>query len=391
MKNPFKKGSQTEPGGSYPIANKVPYSTGNTPPLTGGDAYATQKVMDEMPYQLGDKNYESSVIDNNNNDSEIDDKFTPNLFGRWADVYKAWIGNWILTEAPDELKRLRLPMLHNLFMTDSFGLWQNPLDKTWKVGTISVSEADDLGQALKGTFIPYNSITLKPETKKEININKTNHTQFIKMNLGVFNVPLFVQIKYFIHHRTNILNYKDTNLRISTLQRLVGIKGQGRKAIKHQLNKIFNLKSNKIPSPVQILELGLDSSGKVNMPIEDLKNAIDISSPYKGLELLDDYNGVTTEIFRLCGLRTDLGKMSSSFTDRHTNAQTGQSTTYFDATENFILMAFENFTYDMKKRFSINVKWDCIYNVKKQDSMKESGTDSKANLIQGGKDEPKQL
>lgn len=361
-----------------PIANKVPIDLTQTNPITGGNSLEVQSILRAMPFNMGQKPQYSEINTKNLHSQEYDDGFTPNLFGSWMDIYEAFMGSYRIISAPPEIKRHQKGMKHLLFISNQLALYK-AWDKRYILGNITSTDTDEYGRVIKGTFIPFNYHNAKFNNDNPIIINNKNNHLIATMSLNIYNIPLFIAIKYFIHLRNILYQFKNVNLRLSTINTIVGVKGGGKEILEPFLKDLFNLDGTKFPNPIQILDISAnEKTGDLNFNFTDLNNQIKIPVEYKGNDINLDIDSLTKELFRICGLRYDTSASSGTFQDRPSKSQTYQAANYFDARENSILEAFENFSYDCKEKFGFNMKWESIYHIEateEQNEQKETGED----------------
>lgn len=357
----FGKGKPT------PIFNEVPTGV-DKPSLTNGNAYVDGEILSKMPFG------KNEVIRLNDTwqDREHDKTDVPNIFSSWSDVYESFIGTYQMTTAPDGLKDHETLILHYLFLFDSFALYRVD-DDNWLVGNASVIKSDNYGNILDGQFVPWNYATLKPSADEDtfININSSNNSNFINHQMSPYKIPLFLKIGFYINVRKILWMFKKTNLRLSVLQKVIGIEADGRDAMVKFLQELFNQNDDFI-SPIQVVDItsnhkeGKERKYTINFTDLSKDNQIDLSFDYRGVEINDDLEGVTREIFRVAGLRTDLQASMNSYSERNTTDQVQQASNYFDTRENFVLKSFEKFSRNFKKKFGVEVKWESIYNLSQQ-------------------------
>ena len=368
-----------EKAGAQPLANtgiNVKYNGKNEQgkiPLNSQD-YAEWALNQQAPYDMGFKTPYSNenvniknFIETNNSNTSIDNAIAPNFFGKWKDIYQAWLGNWILETSDKRLKRLEQLMYHQLFMSNNFAL--RKINDKWIIGVATIDTCDYLGRLVTGKFTPYNHLDNKENKEKSVAITKSNNKDFITFNLGVFKIPLFVAIQYFVNQRQRLWEFKEINLGASATKAVVYVKGNNGTLWQRALDKILNYKRKDFGSPVRVL----DSSGTGNS-IQDtginFNDSIQFNNEYLGSDILADIEGLTKEIYRIAGIRTDVTQHSSTYSEKPTEAQGLQSQIYFDNTEHYILMSFENFAYDFKEKFGIDIKFSTT-NMKVQVEQKE--------------------
>jgi len=222
-------------------------------------------------------------------------------------------------------------------MNNSVGIKKK--DSTYFVGSISVTKTDYYGRVLEGTFIPTNVLTGKPDEEKSEQINAGNKDNYLNFDYGVFKIPLFVAIGYYVNQRSFLWEFKETNLRISIVQKIVGVTKNGASILRKALDKIFNLKRSGVLKSIQVIDADKSDDGKRLDTVLKFDNVISTDTPYKGLELMQDIQGITTEIFRVAGLRTDIAKKTGQYNERDTESQAKESSNYFDRCENFQMMS----------------------------------------------------
>lgn len=353
-------------GGPSPIVNEQPLNLKN-PPLNDGTFFGDKTIFKERPFGVNTPQGLSGTI----NFEDCDDAFTPNLFGTWGDIYGAFTGTYFLKEGPDEIKRHETTMLHLLFIVSRFGMLKVG-EKKWLIGNYSTEESDEYGRVVKGQFTPWNNINGKLDNRMVIPITPKNNDLFVTMQLGNYGVPLFVQVSYLVNFRNMLYQFKNINLRLATLHKIIGLSAGGKDVMVKFLNQLFNLDNNTFPVPIQVIDIAADEgTGDIQLNFKDLKNQIDFSVMYKGNEINIDIEGITRELFRVAGLRTDLVSKSGQYQERSTSTQVSQSSTYFDSREKQVLRYFRNFEQDFKEKFGINIKWECVYNDNKEREIKD--------------------
>lgn len=356
-------------GGANPIANKVPYDPKN-PPLTDGTFYTDKTIFNEMPFGVNDAAFiNSQMVFEVENGEE--GRFNPNLFGSWADIYNAFKGTYRLDVAPDEILRLESAMFHLLFLIGRFAIMKVD-ENDWLIGNYSMIESDNYGRIIKGQFIPWNWSIGKPDEKKVITIDETNNDTIVNMVYGEFGIPPFLIAGYFVNTRNMVYAYKNINLRLSVLNKIIGLDAKGKKIMKPFLDQVFNLNPSKFPNPIQIVDVTInEETGEPVWNFRDLgkDKQIDIGVEYKGNEINLDIDGVTKELFRIVGLRTDLASKSGVYQERSNEKQINQATTYFDVYETAILRSFRNFEMDFKKKFGIELKFVSTYQATEEQTM----------------------
>lgn len=353
------------------IANQVPIDLKHESPLTGGNQLALKTIIDQMPFSMGNKPQSSGINQHAMYAQNYDDSFTPNLFGSWMDIYESFIGSYSIVSAPNEIKRHERGMLHLLFIQNQFALFKGFTGR-YLLGNYSSQETDEYGRITKGKFIPFGYWNSKPDESKTIDINKTNQNLIVQMNMNIYNIPLFVAIKYFVHMRNILYQYKNVNLRLSSLNTIVGVKGGGKEVLENFLRQLFNLDSTQFPNPIQVMDISLnEKNGDVSFNFVDLSNQIKIPVEYKGNEINLDIDSMTKELFRVSGLRYDTSASSGTFQDRPSKSQINQASNYFDTRENSVLKAFESFSMDMKDKFNVDIKWESTYQKRTQENVND--------------------
>lgn len=370
----FKRGS----GSPQPIANEIPY-TSKEPPLDNGNFYAGKKIMQQYPFGIGNNPQTINCDDNLFNNASWDDKFSPNLFGTWSDIYGAFIGSFKLKKAPPEIMRHEQMMKHILFINARLALFRID-DKTWVIGTYGITTADEYGRILTGTFTRWDYATggfneKNPVFTKEI--NQTNNHNIVTFQFGNYNIPLFLKIGYLINFRNELFKYKNVNLRMSILHKIVGLPSGGKKIMEPFLKKLFNLNDKYFPSPIQILDLSMDeSNGDLSFNFKDLSNQIDFKVEYKGNEIMLDIDSMTKEIFRVAGFRIDIAQPQTNYSERKTTTQVEMTNDYFGTRENEMMTFFRQFEYDFKEKFpDLDMKWEMIGHEVKEDNYEEGDDD----------------
>lgn len=375
----FKKGS----GSSQPIANKVPY-TSKEPPLDNGNFNVGQKIMQQYPFGVGNNPQTVSLDDKLFNNNSWDDKFSPNLFGTWSDIYDTFIGSFKLKSAPPEIMRHEQMMKHILFINARLALFRVD-DNKWTIGTYNIYTTDEYGRILTGTFTRWDYATGGFNEKNSIftkEINETNNNNIVTFQFGNYNIPLFLKIGYLINFRNELYKYKNVNLRMSILHKIVGLQAGGKKIMEPFLQKLFNLNNKYFPSPIQILDLSADEiNGDLSFNFKDLSNQIDFKVEYKGNEISLDIETMTKEIFRVAGFRTDISQPQTNYSERKTTSQVEMSNDYFGARENEMMTYFKQFEYDFKEKFPhLYMKWEMIGNEVKENDNDKDGVDDVQNI-----------
>lgn len=344
----FKKGS----GKPQPIANNIPYTT-NEPPLDNGTFNIGKKIMEQYPFGVPNSPQEISYSDNFNNQS-WDDKFSPNLFGTWADIYGTFIGTIKIKTATPELLRHEQMMKHILFINARLALFRVDENK-WTIGTYGISTTDEYGRIITGTYTRWDYSTGGFNEKDEsftTQIDETNNHNIVTFQLGNYNIPLFLKIGYLVNFRNELFKFKNVNLRMSILHKIVGLQSGGRKIMEPFIKKLFNMNDKFFPSPIQIIDLSADeASGDLSFNFKDLSNQIDFSVSYKGNEIMIDIDSMTKEIFRVAGFRIDIAQPKSNYAERQTTSQVDLTNDYFGARENELLTFFKQFEYDFSEKF----------------------------------------
>lgn len=367
-------------GGANPIANKVPYDPKN-PPLNDGTFFTDKKIFNEMPYGVNDAAFINSVMTFEIEGVDEAKRFNPNLFGSWVDIYNAFKGTYQLKTAPDEILRLESAMFHLLFLIGRCALMKVD-DNDWLIGNYSMIESDNYGRIIKGQFIPWNWAIGKPDEKKVVTIDENNNDTIVNMVYGEFGIPPFLIAGYFVNMRNMLYAYKNINLRLSVLNKIIGLDAKGKKIMKPFLDQIFNLDPNKFPNPIQIVDVTInEETGEPVWNFTDLgkDKQIDIGVEYKGNEINLDIEGVTKELFRVVGLRTDLASKSGVYQERSNEKQINQTTSYFDVYETSILRSFRNFEMDFKNKFGIELKFVATYQDNQEQKAEEKHDETEDN------------
>lgn len=366
-----------------PIANRIPVDLTKEDPLSGGNNLAVNSLMRQLPFNMGSKNMKTTV-DNAEDNSSMDDEFSPNLFGSWADIYEAFMGSFKLVSAPPEIKRHQKGIKHLLFISNQAAIYRGWEDR-YIIGSLTVKESDEYGRVISGTFIPFNYFKYKFDDSKSIDIQKgINDDMVASMSLNIYSIPLFLTVKYFCNLRRMLYQFKNVNLRLSTINTVVGVKGGGREILEPFIKDLFNLDSRKFPAPIQILDININQkNGDMDFNFVDLQNQIKINVEYRGNDINLDIDSVTKELFRVAGLRYDTSASSGTFQDRPSKSQVNQASNYFDARENSMLEAFENFSYDCKQLFGFDMVWESIYNFS-QEVLPEENEDNKKDNEKDG-------
>lgn len=346
-------------GGANPIVKEQPYDPKN-PPINDGTFFSDKAIFQEMPFGV---NNGSQSISYTGDFNEHDDKFTPNLFGTWSDIYGAFCGSFQLVEAPDEIKRHESTMLHMLFILGRFALMRVD-NKRWLIGNYSIEKCDEYGRVTSGEFIPWNHSVGEPDKDKTITITEQNRDLFVNMQYGTYSIPPFIIIGYFINFRNMLYQFKNVNLRMATIHKIIGLKSKGKKVLKKYLDQLFNLDSKTFPAPIQVMDISVnEGNGDMAFNFTDLNNQIDFKVEYKGNEINLDIDSLTKELFRVAGIRYDTSASSGTFQDRPSKAQTKEASSYFDDREMQHLRYFRNFEYDFKEKFGMSIKWDTTHNI----------------------------
>jgi|GEM_PF-6284088 len=106
------------------------------------------------------------------------------------------------------------------------------------------------------------------------------------MQLGNYGIPLFIQIGYYINLRNMLYKFKNINLRMSVLHKIIGLKGQSKELMDAFLHQLFNLDSSEFPVPLHTIDIsGDEKTGDLQFNFTDLENQIDFSVEYKGNEI----------------------------------------------------------------------------------------------------------
>lgn len=370
----FKKGS----GSPQPIANKVSYSS-NEPPLDNGTFNVGQKLMEQYPLGIGNNPQTISSDDKLFNNNSWDDKFSPNLFGTWNDIYGTFIGSFRLKSTPAIMRHEQM-MKHILFINARLALFKVDEDR-WTIGTYSISTTDEYGRILTGTFTRWDYATGGFNEKSQDftkEINETNNHNIVTFQFGNYNIPLFLKIGYLINFRNELYKYKNVNLRTSLLQKIVGLESGGRKIMEPFLTKLFNLNSNFFPAPIQIVDLSAnETNGDLSFNFKDLSKQIDYKVEYKGNEIMIDIESITKEIFRVAGFRIDIAQPQTNYSERKTTSQVEMTNDYFGARENEMLTYFRQFEYDFKEKFpNIEFKWEMVGNEQLDDENDKEDEDN---------------
>lgn len=359
------KSKKQEEGGAHSRVNKSDFKT-NDPPLTGGEAYQTKKLMEKMPFSLGQR-----TIRNNNfgNDKNWENKDSPNLFALWIDVYETFIGSYVLTKCPDSLKDHEMILLHSAFMTTNFALHRIDEDN-WISGTYTSTKVDNYGDVIEGTFFPSNQgLNSK---KQSTSITTKNNKDFVTGSISIWKIPLFVVIGYFVRLKKLLYMFKRSNLGFSILKKILLLESNGQEVLIEWLTDIFNQGDEDFIAPIQVINATSSGEGKdkkFTIGLTDINktNQVDLKFDYQGVLINGDIEGLNKEIFRVAGLRTDLVSKSGEYMERSTETQVKQSTSYFDARERFVLMGLNKFSRQFKKKFNLEMKWESIYKIEKEE------------------------
>jgi hypothetical protein len=333
----------------------------NSASLTNGNAFVDGEILRQMPYAKNEVLQLDESWDGNHDSTD-----TPNLFASWSDVYDAYIGTFFMSQAPDGLKDHDNLIMHFFFLYDRVGLFRVD-DDNWLVGNYSSTIADNYGNMLQGKFTPWNYATMKPASEEyDITINSRNVDNFVNHQMSPYSIPIFLKIGYYIKVRKILWMFKKTNLRLSVLQKVIGLEAEGKEAMVSFLNDLFN-QNDRFISPIQVIDItsnnkqGKERKYTINFADLSKDNQIDLSFEYRGVEINQDIEGTTQEIFRIAGIRTDLQSQSGQYDERNTNSQVQQASNYFDVRENFILKSLEKFSRKIKEKFGIDVKWESVY------------------------------
>lgn len=351
--------------GPAPIANQIPVKP--DVPLDGGDFYEKKAIRQQMPFGASNV-LQQNLEFNDEYDTEPDNSLQPGFFGRWTDAYGAFIGSYKLTEGPERLKRQSKHFMHILFMNDNATIMWMPGDN-YMIGTASATKKDMYGRIIEGTFNVWDTSN-NTMSNNQVKITPSNCKFFVTFLGNVFGIPPFLKISYYVKYRNFLWRFKNINVRLNILNKIIGLKDEGKDKMIEFLNDLFNMNMDTLPAPIKVLDVAYnDSTGEMELDFIDLdKNIISMSVPYNGNEINQDIEYLDSQIFRVLGLRTDTSSKTGVWQERSNTAQTENAHSYFDYREEEMMKSFEDFAYDFKEQLGITIKWESTFACKQRES-----------------------